>query len=248
MRPELSVWIMTGDGDALSIGGNHFMHLMRRNPDIKVILFNNQIYGLTKGQASPTTAAGTKTKSTPYGAVDTPIRPLPLALAAGATFAARVTDTDGDFLTEVLTQAAKHKGVAFVEVVLNCVIFNDGAASFMTDKAAKEEHTVRLAQGRPLVFGSKKDRGICLSKNFTPEIVQWQEGGNASPEVLVHDATRTDSSIAYLLSMMEHPEKPVATGIFRQVEAPVYAEKKPSYTDTEVWDALKGSDSWIEGG
>lgn len=245
-RPELSVWVMTGDGDALSIGGNHFLHLMRRNPDIKMILFNNQIYGLTKGQTSPTTSYGTKTKSTPYGSIDNPAKPLSLALAAGATFAARVTDSDGELLTEVLTAAAGHKGIAFIEVVLNCVIFNDGSAAYMTDKTVREDNTVKLRAGEPLVFGAKRNKGIRLGANLKPEVIQFEEGAPPA-DLLVHDPLREDSSLAFMLSQMDYPEVPVALGLFRKVDAPVYEEKAPVATDIDFDSALRGSDSWVEG-
>ncbi|MCM2277688.1 MAG: 2-oxoacid:ferredoxin oxidoreductase subunit beta [Oligoflexia bacterium] len=250
-RPELSVWVISGDGDLLSIGGNHFIHLIRRNPDIKVILFNNQIYGLTKGQASPTTRAGTKTKTTPGGAFDSPMKPLAMAIAAGATFAARVTDTDGEMLTEVMSAAAAHKGVAFIEVMMNCVIFNDGAFTAITDKTSRLETTVRLQHGKPLLFGANQDKGIRL-KNFSPEVVKVGEGGANASELAVHDIASPDSSLAYLLSQMDQPRdgQPVPLGIFRQVSAPIYTEvagmQSPA-DDAAVARILRGSASWVEG-
>lgn len=215
-NPELSVWVITADGDGLSIGGNHFLHTMRRNPDLKVILFNNQIYGLTKGQASPTTAHGTVTKSTPYGVVDYPMRPLSVAIAAGATFAARVADTDGEMLKEVMNAAAQHKGVAFVEVLINCVIFNDAVFAPLTDKETKAENTVRLKHGQPMVFGNNKDKALRWTGTKL-EVV-----GAGSDGLLVHDAHSDDSALAYLLSQLDNPAAPVPFGIFRQVNLPVY--------------------------
>lgn len=242
-RPDLSVWIMTGDGDALSIGGNHFMHIIRRNPNIKILLLNNRIYGLTKGQASPTTTVGQKTKSTPYGSIDIPLRPLSIALAMGATFAARVPDTDGALMTEVFDAAARHQGVAFIEVMLNCVIFNDGAYSQITGKDNRPINSVRLEQGKPLLFGRDREMGVRLD-GIQPEIVKFEKG-TPPTDLLKHDMHCPDSSLAYALSMMEHP---VALGIFRQVEAPVYEE---NYVKNEgvsnMQEFLSGDSSWTEG-
>jgi 2-oxoglutarate ferredoxin oxidoreductase subunit beta len=159
-RPDLSVWMVTGDGDALAIGGNHFIHLMRRNVDLKVLLLNNQIYGLTKGQFSPTSLLGAHTKTTPLGSVDRPFNPVSLAIASGATFVARSVDVELDHLAMVLRAAAEHRGTAFVEVYQNCVTFNDGAYDFITDRSGKEDHRVLLEQGKPLIFGKARDRGI----------------------------------------------------------------------------------------
>jgi 2-oxoglutarate ferredoxin oxidoreductase subunit beta len=244
-NPDLSVWVATGDGDGLAIGGNHFMHLMRRNADIKVIMFNNQIYGLTKGQASPTTQRGTPTKTTPFGSEEIPVRPLSLAIAAGASFAARVGDTDGDLLSEVFLAAGKHRGVAFIEILVNCVIFNDGAFSKVTDKAAKIDNAIRLKHGEPLIFGANRDKGIALN-GLKPEIVPVGADGGGSNKVLVHDIHNPDSTPAYLLSAMEHPERPVPFGIFRQVDLPVYGDRELPQTGLKDVDALlRGTDnSW----
>jgi 2-oxoglutarate ferredoxin oxidoreductase subunit beta len=242
-RPELSVWIMTGDGDALSIGGNHFMHLIRRNPNIKILLLNNRIYGLTKGQASPTTATGQKTKSTPFGALDIPLRPTALALAMGATFAARVPDTDGPMMAQVFEAAAQHKGVAFIEVMLNCVIFNDGAYTQITGKDQAPINSVKLVQGKPLIFGRNTEMGVRLN-GFQTEVVQF-EPGKAPPDLLVHDAHCADSSLAYALATMDHP---CAIGILRQVESQVYEEKFQSPAPvTDMQKFLSGGSSWTEG-
>jgi len=241
-RPELSVWIMTGDGDALSIGGNHFMHIIRRNPNIKILLLNNRIYGLTKGQASPTTAAGQKTKTTPYGSIDQPLRPLSIALAMGATFAARVPDTDGVMLSEVFDAAAKHKGVALIEVMLNCVIFNEGAYTQITGKDNAPVNSVKLVQGKPLVFGRNQDMGIKLNGS-RPEVVQF-ESGKAPSDLLVFDKHCEDSSLAYALATMDHP---CALGILRQVEAPVYEEHyRPAVDVPDMQKFLGGSGAWAE--
>ncbi len=243
-RPDLSVWIMTGDGDALSIGGNHFMHIIRRNPNIKILLLNNRIYGLTKGQASPTTATGQKTKSTPFGALDIPLRPTSLALAMGATFAARVPDTDGAMMNEVFEAAAKHRGVAFIEVMLNCVIFNDGAYTQITGKENRSTNSIRLTHGKPLLFGRNQECGLKLSANG-PEVVNF-EPGQPPADLLVHDMHSEDAGRAYTLSLLEQPW---ALGIFRQIEAPVYEEKFQTQAPVDdMQKFLAGSDAWLESG
>jgi 2-oxoglutarate ferredoxin oxidoreductase subunit beta len=241
-RPELSVWVITGDGDALSIGGNHFIHLMRRNIDLKVILFNNQIYGLTKGQTSPTSAMGTKTKSTPFGSTDMPLRPLSVAIAAGATFAARAPDTDIELLSDVLTAAAKHKGTAFVEVLLNCVIFNDGAFDELTDKKTKADQTIRLRAGEPMIYGANKDRGIA-AQDFKLKTVDLQSPDAAKP--LIHNPANPDPELAYALSRLDNPEFPVPVGVFRQVSAPTFEDGLYSHTNKEELDQImRGGNSW----
>jgi 2-oxoglutarate ferredoxin oxidoreductase subunit beta len=223
-RPELTVWVIAGDGDLLSIGGNHFIHLIRRNPDIKIVLFNNQIYGLTKGQASPTTQQGKKTKTTPNGVAEAPMRPLAMALAAGATFAARVTDSDPEPMAEALNAAAAHKGVAFVEVMMNCVIFNDGAFGPITDKATRQDATIRLRHGQPIIFGKDKNKGIRLN-HMEPEVVTIGENGITEKDLLVHDVASKTSALAYLLSQMDQPGvQPVPVGIFRSVNETILGD------------------------
>src|SRR5881394_1596736 len=182
-RPELGIWIATGDGDALSIGGNHFLHIIRRNLDVKILLFNNRIYGLTKGQYSPTSEHGKKTKSTPMGAPDYPIRPLSIAIAAEASFAARAIDVDVRHLEYVLERAAKHKGTAVVEIYQNCNIFNDGAFEYATDKAVKADNTLYLEHGKPLVFGKDNDKGIRMH-DMDPEVVSLQDVDPA--DLIIH--------------------------------------------------------------
>src|SRR5205809_3999231 len=193
-RPELNIWIATGDGDALSIGGNHFLHVIRRNLDVKILLFNNRIYGLTKGQYSPTSEHGKKTKSTPMGAPDYPIRPVSIAIAAEASFAARAIDIDVKHLEFVLERAAKHVGTAFVEIYQNCNIFNDGAFEYATDKETKSDHTLYLEHNKPLVFGKNKDKAIAL-QNFSPVIIpaapkptseRSQDPDPSSPSSILH--------------------------------------------------------------
>jgi 2-oxoglutarate/2-oxoacid ferredoxin oxidoreductase subunit beta len=219
-RPDLSVWVATGDGDALSIGGNHLLHALRRNIDIKVLLFNNRIYGLTKGQYSPTSEVGKRTKTTPYGSVDRPIRPISVALAAEATFVARTVDTFGPHLREVLDRAAHHKGSAFVEILQNCVIFNDGAFADVEDRKTRDDESVSLVHGQPLVFGRDKDKGIRLN-GLNPEVVTL--GGDISEkDLLHHDEFSEDASLAYLLSQIRPPDFPTPIGVFRQIEEETY--------------------------
>src|SRR5271156_5752633 len=183
-RPDLTVWMVTGDGDALSIGGNHFMHAIRRNVDIKILLFNNRIYGLTKGQYSPTSEQGKKTKSTPMGSPEYPIRPLSIAIGAEASFAARAIDIDVKHLEYVLERAAKHVGTAFVEIYQNCNIFNDGAFEYATDKSFKGDTTVYLDHGKPMIFGKSSEKGIRLH-GTSPEVVELKDV--PSDDLLIHD-------------------------------------------------------------
>jgi 2-oxoglutarate ferredoxin oxidoreductase subunit beta len=220
MRPDLSVWVISGDGDALSIGGNHFLHAIRRNVDMKIILFNNEIYGLTKGQYSPTSRLGTRTKSSPMGSIDNPLRPLSVALGADATFVARTIDVDIAHLTDTLRRAAAHKGTAFVEVYQNCKIFNDGVFEYATDKSVKADHLLYLQHGRPLVFGKDQNQGIRLN-NLQPEKVSLASGV-AIDDLLVHDEKADEPSLAFLLSRMVYPDFPECIGVFRAVERPTY--------------------------
>jgi 2-oxoglutarate ferredoxin oxidoreductase subunit beta len=220
-RPELSVWVVTGDGDLLAIGGNHFIHLMRRNVDLKVLLLNNQIYGLTKGQFSPTSEFGKKTKTTPLGSIDRPFDPVGLALAAGATFVARSVDVELEHLAGVLRQAALHKGTAFVEIYQNCVTFNDGTYDFLTDRDTKDESRVLLEHGKPLVFGKSRSKGIRF-RGSEPEVVTLGAGNLTEADCAVHDAASASSGTAFLISKLGPPEFPVPLGVFRSVQAPTY--------------------------
>jgi 2-oxoglutarate ferredoxin oxidoreductase subunit beta len=222
-RPDLFVWVVTGDGDSLSIGGNHLIHALRRNVPIKILLFNNQIYGLTKGQYSPTSERGKVTKSTPFGALDHPFNPLALALGADATFVARTLDVDRAHLTEVLRQAAAHQGTAFVEIYQNCNVFNDGAFDALTDKQSKALNQIRLEHGKPIRFGPDGEHGLRLGADSRLEIVDVADVGEAS--LLVHDAHRHDPSLAFALAhVSERPTGPTPIGVFRAVERPVYGE------------------------
>jgi 2-oxoglutarate ferredoxin oxidoreductase subunit beta len=222
LRPDLSVWVVTGDGDALAAGGNHLLHALRRNVDIKILLINNEVHGMAKGQASPTSRPGTRTRTTPDGSVDNPLRPLSVALAADATFVARTVDVDIDHLTETLKRAAAHKGSAFVEIYQNCKVFNDGVFDYASDKAAKGDYIVYLEHGRPLVFGNDQSRGIRL-KGLEAELVTLGNGVKPD-ELLVHDELAEKPTLAYLLSLMTHPHYPEAVGVFRSVRRPTHDE------------------------
>ncbi|MBI3893805.1 MAG: 2-oxoacid:ferredoxin oxidoreductase subunit beta [Candidatus Wallbacteria bacterium] len=217
-RPELSIWVVTGDGDGLSIGGNHLIHTIRRNVDIKILLFNNQIYGLTKGQYSPTSEQGKKTKSTPFGTIDYPISPLCVALGVEGSFVARTTDTDLKHMAMVLERAAHHKGTAFVEIYQNCVIFNDGAFKGITEKSVRPDHALFLEHGKPMTFGKDGSKGIRLD-GVHPNIV---EATGKSEGLCVHDEKAPEPTLAYMLSRMRNPDYPVPFGVFRAIERPTY--------------------------
>jgi 2-oxoglutarate ferredoxin oxidoreductase subunit beta len=220
-RPDLQVWVITGDGDGLSIGGNHLMHCIRRNMDLNIVLFNNRIYGLTKGQYSPTSLLGAKTKSTPDGVIDNPLHPLSMAIGCEATFVARSIDTNINHLGEVLGRAAQHKGTAFVEVYQNCNVFNDGAWDYAKDRDTKADTTIELQHGKPLIFGKDRQKGIRLN-GMNPEIVELGKG-ISEDDLLFHDEKLTEPSLAYLLSRMRWEDGfPEPIGVFRAVNAPRY--------------------------
>lgn len=219
-RPDLQVWVITGDGDALSIGGNHFLHTIRRNVDLKIVMFNNRIYGLTKGQYSPTSPLGKVTKSSPMGAIDNPLNPLSVAIGCEASFVARSIDVNIKHLTEMLRRAAEHKGTAFVEVYQNCNVFNDGAWEYASSKETKADTVVELEHGKPLIFGKNRDRGIRLN-GTQPEIVELGKGVKED-DLLFHDERAPEPTLAYLLSRMRHPEFPEPIGVFRAVQRPLY--------------------------
>ena len=222
-RPDLSVWIVTGDGDGLSIGGNQLLHMLRRNLDVNVLLFNNRIYGLTKGQYSPTSEQGKVTKSTPFGSPDIPLNPMLFALSAGATFIARTFDTDSKGMQDIFKEAAKHKGTSFVEIYQNCNIFNDGTFSAVYERSERADRILHLNHGKILVFGKDKNKGIRL-RGLKPVIVNLDEGVNEK-ELLIHDQFCEDSTLANLLSGFDYPDFPVPMGIIRQVGSPTYGEK-----------------------
>jgi len=224
-NPELNVWIITGDGDGLSIGGNHFIHLMRRNLDVNILLFNNEIYGLTKGQFSPTSQLGLKTKSSPFGVIDQPFNPLSLALGSGATFVSRTLDREPKSLREVLLEAQKHKGTSFVEIYQNCVIFNDGVFDEFTNKATKEDANLYLENGKPLKFGKDLSKGIIL-ENFEPKIIDITEDTDES-KLWIHDETSILK--AQILARFNFDEEfsdfPRPFGVF-------YKKNRASYEET----------------
>ena len=224
-NPELNVWIITGDGDGLSIGGNHFIHLMRRNLDVNILLFNNEIYGLTKGQFSPTSQLGLKTKSSPFGVIDQPFNPLSLALGSGATFVSRTLDREPKSLREVLLEAQKHKGTSFVEIYQNCVIFNDGVFDEFTNKTTKEEANLYLENGKPLKFGKDLSKGIIL-ENFEPKIIEITENTDES-KLWIHDETSILK--AQILARFNFDEEfsdfPRPFGVF-------YKKNRASYEET----------------
>ena len=216
-RPDVSVWVVTGDGDALSIGGNHLIHALRRNVNIKILLFNNEIYGLTKGQYSPTSPLGTRTKSTPMGSLDWPFNPLSIAIGAEATFVARAIDTDRAHLTEVLRAAAEHRGSAFVEIFQNCNIYNDGAFDFVRED---KTNRIYLEHGKPIRFGEENEKGVRQRDDGSMEIV---DGAADSDHLFVHDAHHPEASLAFALSRLtQSTAEATPVGIFRDIERPVY--------------------------
>ncbi len=221
-NPELSVWVATGDGDLLSIGGNHFIHTCRRNIDLKIILFNNRIYGLTKGQYSPTSEKGKKTKSTPFGSVDFPFNPVGLALGAEATFVARTLDRDPKHLQEMIKKAAEHKGTAFIEVFQNCNIFNDGAFSLFTDKETKADNVVVLEHNKPMIFGKNNDKGIRLN-GLEPEVIDLSNGKYSVNDVWIHDENDKNPARAFILSQFSEKEGlPLPIGVIRKISKTTY--------------------------
>ena len=232
-RPDLMVWVVTGDGDGLSIGGNHLMHALRRNVDLKILLFNNRIYGLTKGQYSPTSELGKVTKSTPMGSTDHPLNPIMLALGVEATFVARTIDVEAKHQQDVLKRAAEHKGAAFVEILQNCNVFNDGAFSALTDRETKADTQLVLEHGKPMIFGKNKDRGIRL-KGMTPEVVTLGNGVSAN-DLLVHD--ENDIMLGFLLSRMAPPAFPTPIGVFRILQRPTF----DALMNNQIQDAVAKS-------
>jgi 2-oxoglutarate ferredoxin oxidoreductase subunit beta len=219
-RPDLQVWVVTGDGDALSIGGNHLLHILRRNVDVVIVLFNNRIYGLTKGQYSPTSEQGKVTKTSPLGTIDYPVNAASFALGAGATFVARSLDIDVHHLLATLERAVRHKGTSFVEVLQNCVVFNDGAFTHFGEKSVRADRTVALEHGQPLIFGKDRDRGIRLS-GTVPEVVQLGNGVTEN-DLLRHDESLEDPTTAWILAGMQYPEHPVPLGVLRACARPTY--------------------------
>jgi 2-oxoglutarate/2-oxoacid ferredoxin oxidoreductase subunit beta len=250
-RPDLMVWVYTGDGDALSIGGNHLIHALRRNVDIKIVMYNNRIYGLTKGQYSPTSELGKRTKSSPVGTIDTPVSPLSIALAAEATFVARSVDTDVYHLQETLKAAGEHKGSAFVEVLQNCNIFNDGAYRQFTDRDVRDDRMLVLKHGQPLIFGKEKDKGLRFN-GLEPEIVELGNGVNEQ-DLIVHDERAEHPYLAFILSRMWYPEFPVPVGVLRNVEKPTHDEllteqieqARAKQGEGKLADLIDAGETWV---
>jgi 2-oxoglutarate/2-oxoacid ferredoxin oxidoreductase subunit beta len=247
-RQDLSVWVITGDGDALSIGGNHLIHALRRNVNVKILLFNNRIYGLTKGQYSPTSEQGKVTKSTPFGSLDTPFNPLSLALGAEASFVARTIDSDRKHLTSVLRAAADHRGTAFIEIYQNCPIFNDDAFLPVTEPGAREQHVIRLEHGQPVVFGAGNEHGLRFGPLGSLEVVPASDGS-----VLVHDAHAADPSYAFAMSRLDSIDfAHTPIGIFRDVERPTYDDSMSGQIEAakakqgggNLAALLAGADTW----
>jgi 2-oxoglutarate/2-oxoacid ferredoxin oxidoreductase subunit beta len=252
-NPELDIWLVTGDGDGLSIGGNHMLHVLRRNLNLQILLFNNEIYGLTKGQASPTSRRGTRTPSTPRGSIDPALVPCSFALGAGARFVARSIDTLQAHLVEVLKRAHQHRGAAFIEIFQNCVVFNDGVFDSFVAKDVAPDNQLHVAHGKPLVFGAKKDKGIRLRPGtFTLEVVTLGEQGVTESDLLVHD--QTNRPLAMLLASMEQPALPMAIGVLYDDPAPSYEDEvhaqiaqEKSVAKGGLREAMLGSNTWTIG-
>jgi 2-oxoglutarate/2-oxoacid ferredoxin oxidoreductase subunit beta len=250
-RPDLSVWVVSGDGDALSIGGNHLIHALRRNVPLKILLFNNQIYGLTKGQYSPTSEEGKVTKSTPFGSQDHPFNPVSLALGAEATFVARTVDTDKAHVAETLRAAAEHDGAAFVEIYQNCNVFNDGAFDAVRAKGQREQNQIRLVHGEQIRFGADGERGVARGPDGRLELVDVAEVGEDA--ILVHDAERPEPSLAFEIAhLAARPTGPTPIGVFRSVSRPIYGrdlavelERSSSEVGTDqLRELLHSGDTW----
>lgn len=250
-NPTLSVWQVTGDGDALAIGGNHFIHAVRRNIDINILLFNNQIYGLTKGQYSPTSPLGAITKTSPFGTVEHPFRPGELVIGAQGKFFARSLDVDVKLTAEIMVEAAKHDGTSVVEILQNCVIFNDGAYDYITDREHRDDRVIVLRHGEKMVFGKNRDKGLILS-GLSLKVVTIGQGGFTMDDILVHDAYNPNPGVHMMLANMEHPDYPVALGVIRNVKDSTYddnvrdqvLEVMKTAKIKSVDDLLNSGDTW----
>ena len=250
-NPELDVWVVSGDGDGLSIGGNHTLHALRRNVDLNILLFNNEIYGLTKGQYSPTSREGTRSPSTPLGSVDHPLSATRFALGAGARFVARAVDTDQKRLPDILKAAHGHKGTSFIEIFQNCIVYNDGAFADFTERKTAPETQIFLEHGKPLIFGKERDRGLRLAPGtFTLEVVPLGDGGVDESDLMVHD--QTNRPLAGILAEMEPPDFPVALGVLfcspmESYEAAVYKQidaAKAASGSTGIEALLQSGHTW----
>ena len=251
-NPKLSVWEITGDGDALAIGGNHFIHCIRRNINLNIILFNNKIYGLTKGQYSPTSDRGAVTKTSPQGTIESPFIPGQLILGAGGTFFARAVDNNIKHSQEVFEEAARHQGTSVVEVLQNCVIFNDGIHAEISDPKMREERQIFLKHGQPMIFGNQKDKGLTLTK-YGLTVVTIGQDGITLDDILIHDVTEANGYIHQQLIGMKLPDFPVAMGVIRAVEAPVYDQLLEEQIATvqskskikSIDDLLSSGNTWV---
>jgi 2-oxoglutarate ferredoxin oxidoreductase subunit beta len=251
-RPELSVWVITGDGDSMSIGGNHTMHVLRRNVDLNILMFNNQIYGLTKGQYSPTSVEGKVAKSTPFGSIDHPVNPAEFALGSGSTFFARAIDTDAKHLAAMLKRGHEHKGTAFIEILQNCNIFNDGTWEFVRETKARKQNALYLEDGKPLIYAGGT-KGIALSKNgFSPEVVDLEKEPERKDDLIVHQEDEPTGMLAQIYAKMSYPNFPVPLGVFRTEQRPTYDGAVNAQTEEVVGklgegtikDLLYAGDTW----
>jgi len=241
--PDLSVWVITGDGDGLGHGLNHLVHAMRRNVDLKILLFNNEVHGLSKGQFSPTSRLGTRTRSSPQGSIEQPMRPLELALSAGATFVARTIDVDGEHLAQTLRRAADHRGTAFVEIYQNCKVFNDGVFDYATDKTTKADNVLYLEHGRPLMFGKDRTRGLVL-RELDPLVIEL-DGRAETAGLPHHDERAARPTMAHLLAGLTGPEFPECFGVFRVVERPVFElDRAAAPADDGIEQLFADDDMW----
>jgi 2-oxoglutarate ferredoxin oxidoreductase subunit beta len=249
-RPDLSVWVVTGDGDGLSIGGNHLIHMLRRNVDLKILLFNNKVYGLTKGQFSPTSEMGMKTKSSPNGSVARPFRTLSLALGAEATFVARTVDTETRHLQDMIRRMAEHKGSAFLEIYQNCPVYNDGVFDEVKDRKIKSDHLLVLENGQPLIYGNDHDRMLKLNPTYL-RLYAGHVGAEDDGVEVLHDETNRDPTLSMLLARCEAPDFPTPIGVLRAVDEPTFDGKTREQTqvelargDTGLGDLLFAGDQW----
>ena len=253
--PNLSVWQITGDGDALAIGGNHFIHALRRNIDINILLFNNEIYGLTKGQFSPTSKKGIKTKSNPHGTTDEPFSVSDLSIGAQGSFFARAVDTNPKLMQQLFIEAEEHRGTSLIEILQNCVIFNDKTFACITAKEVKQDAQLLLEDGKPMIFGAEGNKGIILN-GFKLETVKIGENGITEKDILVHDAKEEDPTLHTMLARMRPPEFPAALGIIRKVSRPTfnsgmlaqleYEQQNPKFKTVD--ELLKSGETWEVGG
>jgi len=247
-NPELTVWQQTGDGDALAIGGNHFIHAIRRNIDINIILFDNQIYGLTKGQYSPTSRLGTVTKTSPFGTVEHPFTPGELVIGARGTFFARSLDVEVKLTSEVLIESAKHDGTAVTVILQNCVIFNDGVHAAYADKEVREDRTIILRHGQPMIFGKNKDKGLVLD-GLRLKVVKIGENGITEKDLLVHDAKEPNPGVHLMLANMKAPEFPVALGVIRAVSDKTYDDNvRDQVLEIQKTSTIKNMDDLLHSG